>query len=56
MRTKSKHHKEKPVVDVKTGERFKSVVEAKTKVKYSYTHLVNQLNGNVTNKTTLIYL
>lgn len=53
---KTKHHRAKLVVNTKTGEKFYSAAEVATMIKCSYGHLVNQLNGNIPNRTTFIYI
>lgn len=49
------HHNAKTVIDLSTGQVYQSAREAAGKFKISPSHLVNQLNGNVPNKTTLRY-
>lgn len=50
------HHRAKKVVDTKTGKHYPSASAAAKAAKCSASHLCNQLNGNLTNKTTFKYV
>lgn len=50
------HHNAKTVIDLSTGQVYTSAREAADKFKMSHSHLVNQLNGNLQNKTSLRYV
>ncbi len=49
------HHNAKKVIDTKTGKQYPSAKEAAKDAGCSPSHLINQLNGNLENKTTMKY-
>lgn len=52
---KKKHHRAKEVIDISTGKTYPSAADAAKEFGCSETHMRNQLNGNVPNKTSLRY-